>query len=207
MALDLFKFLRKNRKTKKNYDPSKIMDSTEYLKGAKNTRVEIGKPESGIAVIGRADPKLGVDKGAIKPLGGLRKTSQNLRPFGHDTGRRGKKGRKIMAVTGIQDMKASKSDINIFRDQLKRVRNKRKSAAEDRYDKQIKARNERAGFLKKGRTAAERQATYDTAFSKPLGENTMLGRASANREQRQLDMKTVNAESRKKREAAKKKNN
>jgi hypothetical protein len=81
----------------------------------------------------------------------------------------------------------------------------RKEANKKRYQEQIKARNKRSGFLKKGRTAAERQATYDTAFSRPLGENTMLGRASANRAQRQIDMKKFYEASKKKREAAKRK--
>ena len=198
MALDLFKFLRRKRKTKKNYDPSKIMDSTEYLKGAKNTRVEIGKPESRIAAIGRADPELGVDEGAIKPLGGLEKPKQDLRKFDIQNPNDG-------GLTSVsRNVRAEKPDVALFRDRLKTIKDKRKTAAEERYNKQIKARNKRAGS-KKPRSAEERQKEYDLAFRRPLGENTMLGRASANREQRQIDMKKFYEDSKKKREAAKKK--
>jgi hypothetical protein len=192
MALDLFKFLRRNRKTKKNYDPSKIMDSTEYLKGAKNTRVEIGKPvpevigggantRMNIAPlsvprrrIGTNDPEMGYE-GTVKPLGIQRPRSEDQPD-------------RNVVLMGIAAKRAA-----------------RKEANKKRYQEQIKARNKRSGFLKKGRTAAERQATYDTAFSRPLGENTMLGRASANRAQRQIDMKKFYEASKKKREAAKRK--
>ena len=191
MALDLFKFLRRNRKTKKNYDPSKIMDSTEYLKGAKNTRVETGTVPEVIGGganthmnvaplsaprrrIGTNDPEMGYE-GTVKPLGIQRPRSEDQPD-------------RNVVLMGIAAKRAT-----------------RKEANKKRYQEQIKARNKRSKFLKKGRTAVERQATYDTAFSRPLGENTMLGRASANREQRQIDMKKFYDDSKKKREAAKKK--
>ena len=219
MALDLFKFLRGNskRKKKKNYDPSNPLSSTKFLEGMENTSAQSAdSPE----VIGRGETATRRIPNAPKPLGGLQgyqrpnrrladedtgqflKATESIRAFGEDTGRRTKSGRKIMAVTGIQDMKAPKSDINIFRDQLERIRNKRKSAAQARYDKQMAARNKRSSLFKT-RTPEERQAAYDTAFRRPLGENTILGRASANREQRQIDMQKLNVQRKKEREAKK----
>jgi len=207
MALDLFKFLRGNskRKKKKNYDPSNPLSSTKFLEGMENTSAQSAdSPE----VIGRGETATRRIPNAPKPLGGLQgyqrpnrrladedtgqflKATESIRAFGEDT------------VTGIQDMKAPKSDINIFRDRLQRIRNKRKSAAQARYDKQMKARNERSSLFKT-RTPEERQAAYDTAFRRPLGENTILGRASANREQRQIDMQKLNVQRKKEREAKK----
>ena len=137
----------------------------------------VGRGRSATRRIGTPDPEMGYE-GAPKPLGGLRKP---------------------------KPQPTDKEQIKDFRERLQAIRNKRKSAAQARYDEQMKARNERVTAMraKGGRFRPTnlkpedlktlRQANYDKSYGlSPLGENTLLGRASANRQQRQLVMKQRN---------------
>ena len=228
MALDLFKFLRGNskRKEKKNYDPSNPLSSTKFLGGMKNTSVKTKpepkmfpiptdrkRPDYAIALDVATEKEyedyaLDVGKNAATPIPSdaeiVGKGRSATRRIGTDDPEMGYEG-TIKPLGGLQKPKPQPTDkeqIKVFRERLQGIRNKRKSAAQARYDKQMAARNKRSSLFKT-RTPEERQAAYDTAFSRPLGQNTMLGRASANREQRQIDMQKLNVQRKKEREAKK----
>lgn len=216
MALDLFKFLRGNskRRKKKNYDPSNPLSSTKFLEGMKDTPIQ---PAGRTEVIGRGSLATRGIMNAPKPLRLQRRKPQertfenrlkggqikNLKKIGFEPNEDG----SIKMDMGANIAKGSRDDMAqklVFRDALRVIRENRKSAAQARYDKQMKARNKRVTAmrakggqfrptnLKRGDLETLRQAARDQAFTNPLGENTMLGRASANRQQRQLAMKQRN---------------
>jgi hypothetical protein len=210
MALDLFKSLFGNskRRKKKNYDSSNPLSSTKFLKGMENTSVQPADPPE---VIGRGKTATRRILNAPKPIGGLQRPKTQMKRFmartkeGKRTGFAEKEGRGIWMDMNADIKKGSSEDKDqklVFRNRLQSIRNKRKASAQARYDKQMAARNKRSSLFKT-RTPEERQAAYDTAFSRPLGQNTMLGRASANREQRQIDMQKLNVQRKKEREAKK----
>ena len=220
MALDLFKFLRGNskRKEKKNYDPSNPLSSTKFLEGMENTSVQPADPPADPPeVIGRGKTATRRILNAPKPLRLQRRKPQertfenrltfgqikNLKKIGFEPNEDG----SIKMDMGANIAKGSREDMAqklVFRDALRVIRENRKSAAQARYDEQMKARNKRVTAMrtKGGRFRPTnlkpedlktlRQAARDQAFTNPLGENTMLGRASANRQQRQLAMKQRN---------------
>jgi len=85
-------------------------------------------------------------------------------------------------------------------------RNKRKKDAQARYEEQIEARSKRAG-ARQERTPEQRQKEYDEAFPNRIGENTIMGIASANiegRQQAMIDKYAAAAAKRKKEKAANK---
>tara|TARA_R100000655_G_scaffold21217_4_gene43571 strand:- start:27080 stop:27805 length:726 start_codon:yes stop_codon:yes gene_type:complete len=231
---DLFKSLFKNKKKKnKNYDPSNPASPTKFLKGKENTKPTLTEPEffplkktdsklaseiatakkfknyaldvgrnastpipSDVEIVGRGksatrrigtnDPEMGYE-GTIKPLG-IQKPRSEDQPD------------RNVVLMGIADRRAA-----------------RKEANKKRYEEQIAARNKRVTAmrakggqfrptnLKREELNALRQAVRDQAFTEPLGRNTPLGKASANRQQRQLAMKQRNIDSKAKKEAEKKK--
>lgn len=132
----------------------------------------VGRGRSATRRIGTPDTEMGYE-GAPKPLGGLRKPEMDLKRFG----------------TYVQDMKSPESNIKVFRNRLQRIRNKRKSAAQAQYDKQMEARNKRVTAmrakggqfrptnLKPEDLKTLRQAVRDQEFTEPLGRNTALGKA------------------------------
>jgi len=193
MALDLFKSLFGNskRRKKKNYDPSNPLSSTKFLEGMENTSVQPADPPE---VIGRGSTATRRILNAPKPLGGLQRPKTQIKGFRARTkeGKRIKGGRGIYMDMNEDIKKGSREDKDqkiVFRNRLQSIRNKRKAAAQARYDKQIKAQNERRMAmrakggqfrptnLKREDLETLRQAVRDQAFTEPLGRNTALGKA------------------------------
>ena len=136
---------------------------------------------------------------SIKPLN-IQKPEQDVRRFDIQN------PKFVTSIT--QDVNAEKPNVNLFRDRMMSRRNKRKKDAQARYEEQTAARSKRAG-ARKERTPEQRQKEYDEQFSRPLGENTILGRASANiegRQQAMIDRAAASAARRKKEKAEKEKN-
>lgn len=198
MALDLFKFLRGNskRKKKENYDPSNPLSSTKFLEGMEDTPIQPADPPE---VIGRGSTATRRILNAPKPLGGLQRPKTQMKIFrartkeGKRTGFAEKGGRSVILDMKEDIKKGSSEDKDqklVFRNRLQSIRNKRKAAAQARYDKQMEARNKRVTAmrakggqfrptnLKREDLETLRQAARDQAFTEPLGRNTALGKAT-----------------------------
>lgn len=193
----IFDFLRRRKKLKEDQK----LSPTKYLQGMKDSPIGMGQPE----VIGKGSdpdiaplsaPRTRLD--SIKPLN-IQKPKQDEREF--DVEPYGFLWNKDKVK---RDVRAEKPNVDIFRDRMMSRRNKRKKDAQARYEEQTAARSKRAG-ARKERTPEQRQKEYDEAFSRPLGENTILGRASANiegRQQAMIDKYAAAAAKRKKEKAA-----
>lgn len=82
-----------------------------------------------------------------------------------------------------QNVKAPNPNLKIFRDRLQSMREKRKTAAQNRYEEQIKARDKRGGILKPDPEG--RQKRYDQQFGgKPFGQGTVLSQYSGESQMR-----------------------
>ncbi len=198
----IFDFLRRKKKLKEDQK----LSPTEFLKGYENSSIEMGQPE----VIGKgSDPDIAplsaprTRLNSIKPLN-IQKPKQDEREF--DVEPYGFLWNKDKVK---RDVRAEKPNVDIFRDRMMSRRNKRKKDAQARYEEQTAARSKRAG-ARKERTPEQRQKEYDEAFPNRLGENTIMGIASANiagRQQAMIDRAAKRAEERRKKEAAKNNNN
>tara|TARA_R100000995_G_scaffold28077_1_gene12310 strand:+ start:316 stop:921 length:606 start_codon:yes stop_codon:yes gene_type:complete len=198
----IFDFLRRRKKLKEDQK----LSPTKYLQGMKDSPIGMGQPE----VIGKGSdpdiaplsaPRTRLD--SIKPLN-IQKPKQDEREF--DVEPYGFLWNKDKVK---RDVRAEKPNVDIFRDRMMSRRNKRKKDAQARYEEQTAARSKRAG-ARKERTPEQRQKEYDEAFSRPLGENTIMGIASANiagRQQAMIDRAAKRREEKRKKEAAKNNNN
>tara|TARA_R100001460_G_scaffold15060_2_gene33461 strand:+ start:187 stop:777 length:591 start_codon:yes stop_codon:yes gene_type:complete len=192
----IFDFLRRKKKLKEDQK----LSPTEFLKGYENSSIEMGQPE----VIGKgSDPAIAplsaprTRLNSIKPLN-IQKPEQDVRRFDIQN------PKFVTSIT--QDVNAEKPNVNLFRDRMMSRRNKRKKDAQARYEEQIEARSKRAG-ARQERTPEQRQKEYDEAFPNRIGENTIMGIASANiegRQQAMIDKYAAAAAKRKKEKAANK---